>query len=117
MSRSYIKDLLRSEEFGKKILVQGWVRTRRDSKEFSFIEVNDGTCISNLQVVAQATLGEYATDVLHAHTGAAVEIEGTLIESPAKGQRVEVQATKVKLVGHCSAEDYPLQKKRHTDEY
>ena len=117
MKRSYVKEILKSDAFNTQVFLQGWVRTRRDSKEFSFIEVNDGSCLANVQVVANTTLPDFEKNVLEANTGASVEIEGTLIESPAKGQRVEIQATKVTLVGACSAEEYPLQKKRHTNEY
>lgn len=112
-----IRQLLQHGACGSVVIVRGWVRTRRDAKEFSFLEVNDGSCLSNIQVVAEVTLPEYAAHVLTAHTGAALEVEGTLIESPGKGQRVEVKATKVTLVGECSATDYPLQKKRHSNEF
>lgn len=112
-----VTDLLKSGVVGTPVLVQGWVRTRRDSKEFSFLEINDGSCLANIQVLAGSDLPEYSTAVLEAHTGAAVEIEGDLVESPGKGQRLEVKARKVRLVGSCSATDYPLQKKRHTNEF
>jgi asparaginyl-tRNA synthetase len=97
------------------VTVTGWVRTRRDSKEFSFLEVNDGSCLGNLQVIVDAALPEY--DVVHdIHTGAAVRIAGDLVESPGKGQRWELRAARLELLGP-SPEDYPLQKKRHSDEF
>jgi asparaginyl-tRNA synthetase len=98
------------------ILVKGWVRTRRDAKGVSFVELNDGSCLKNLQVVVDesAPVDESFTAV---STGAAVEVEGALVESPGKGQRWEVQATQVRLVGAADPETYPLQKKRHTDEF
>jgi asparaginyl-tRNA synthetase len=98
------------------ILVKGWVRTRRDSKGFSFLEINDGSCLTNLQIIVDA-MGA-AHDTLHqAVTGAAVEVRGALVASPGKGQRWEVQATDVTLLGSADPETYPLQKKRHTDEF
>ena len=112
-----IRDLLARGEIGSTVVVQAWVRTRRDAKGFSFIEVNDGSCLKNLQVVADAGIPGYETNVLEAHTGAALHIQGTIIESPGKNQRVELKAEAITLVGACSAEDYPLQKKRHSNEF
>jgi asparaginyl-tRNA synthetase len=100
----------------EQILVKGWVRTRRDAKGVSFLELNDGSSLNNLQaVVAESALADgILTGV---STGAAVEVEGALVESPGKGQRWEVQATQVRLVGAADPDTYPLQKKRHTDEF
>ena len=97
------------------VTVNGWVRTRRDSKNFSFLEVNDGSCLANLQVIVESEVPDYET-LKQIGTGAAITVTGELVESPAKGQRWEVRARHVELVGSC-AEDYPLQKKRHTDEF
>jgi len=99
------------------IQIQGWVRTRRDSKEFSFLEINDGSCLSNLQVIANSDLEGYKDTVLKADTGAAVRVTGQLVESPGKGQKWELKADSFELVGECSSEDYPLQKKRHSNEF
>jgi len=116
MSRTRIADLLRSETSPGTVVVKGWVRTKRDSKAFSFLEVNDGSCLANLQVVADATLTGYAEAVVPARTGASVEVEGTVVASQGQGQRWELQATRVTLVG-AAPEDYPLQKKGHSLEF
>src|SRR5205085_10107982 len=84
---------------------------------FSFIELNDGSCQGNVQVVAPGTLANYDSAVKHLHTGASVAIEGEVKASPAKGQPTEVHATKVELVGDADPEKYPLQKKGHTFEF
>lgn len=116
MNRTSVRELLAQSEVGSLITLAGWVRTRRDSKGFSFIEVNDGSCLANIQVVAQSDLACYDEHVMHASTGSSVIVHGELIESPGKGQRVEVKASDVRLVGSAPAE-YPLQKKRHTNEF
>ena len=72
-------------------LVQGWVRTRRDAKAFSFLEVNDGSCLRNLQVIAPATLANYA-EVQHLITGASVAVRGSLVASQGQGQKWELSA-------------------------
>ena len=87
----------------------GWVRTKRDSKAFSFLEINDGSCLSNLQVVVDAAIAWYDEAVVPARTGASLVIEGNIVESLGKGQRWELQASKVELLGGAP-EDYPLQK-------
>lgn len=115
MNRTLIKSVLSSELPVSELLVKGWLRTRRDSKTFSFLELNDGSCLGNLQVVVEADETDYPV-VLQANTGAAVEISGALVESPGKGQRWELHAHSIKLLG-ASPDDYPLQKKRHSDEF
>jgi asparaginyl-tRNA synthetase len=116
MRRTRISEALNRHAAMDQILVKGWVRTRRDSKGFSFLEINDGSCLTNLQVIVDETGA--AHDTLHqAVTGAAVEVRGALVASPGKGQRWEVQATGVTLLGAADPETYPLQKKRHTDEF
>src|SRR5919198_4745553 len=116
MRRTRVIDALNRQAAMPQILVKGWVRTRRDAKGVSFLELNDGSCLNNLQVVIDesAFAHESLTDI---STGAAVEVEGALVESPGKGQRWEVQATHVRLVGAADPALYPLQKKRHTDEF
>ncbi|MEM6692462.1 MAG: asparagine--tRNA ligase [Planctomycetota bacterium] len=105
------------ESVGPNIEVRGWVRTRRDSKGgFSFIEVNDGSCFGNLQVVAPGELSNYADEIQKLTTGSSLVVTGTLVESPAKGQATEMQADSVRVIGWADAEEYPLQKKRHTFE-
>ena len=101
---------------GSTVRIQGWVRTRRDSKGFSFLELNDGSCLSNVQIVADGALPGYAENVLAASTGAAVEVTGEVVKSPGKEQSVEIKAHSVSMIGGCP-EEYPLQKKRHTNEY
>ncbi len=115
LGRTPIVDLLRSALAGSSVNVAGWVRTRRDAREFSFLEINDGSCLANLQVVVAEHCAGYE-HIREASTGSAVEIVGVLIESPGKGQRVELQASALRIVGGCP-EDYPLQKKRHSDEF
>ena len=105
-----IDALLKSGKIGDEVEINAWVRTRRDSKDFSFLELNDGSCLSNIQVIADSSIDGFEKNVLNAHTGAAVNIKGQLVQSPGKGQRVEVKASDITLVGFCSAEDYPLQK-------
>ena len=113
--RTLIKRVLLRDEPCDEIHIAGWVRTRRDSKAFSFLEINDGTCLANLQVVADA--GIPGSDELAAmNTGASVEVVGKLVPSPAAGQKWELQATSIRLVGGVP-EDYPLQKKGHSAEF
>jgi asparaginyl-tRNA synthetase len=98
------------------ILLRGWVRTRREGKGFWFVELNDGSCLSNIQVVVDE--GVPGGENMHrVGTGAALEVEGELVESPGKGQKWEVKAGRVALIGEADPETYPLQKKRHSDEF
>jgi asparaginyl-tRNA synthetase len=113
--RSLIKHVLKREEPTDDLHVAGWVRTRRDSKAFSFIELNDGTCLGNLQIVADAGISGY-DQIGKMATGASIEVRGKLIPSPAAGQKWEMQAVSIKLLGEVP-EDYPLQKKGHTPEF
>ncbi len=101
------------------VTVKGWVRTRRDSKAgISFVHVSDGSCFHPVQVVAPATLPNYADEVLHLTAGCAVEVTGTVVPSPAKGQPFEMQATALKVVGWVDDPDsYPIQPKAHTLEF
>jgi asparaginyl-tRNA synthetase len=118
MDKLSVAEARREESIGKRVLLQGWVRTRRDSKGgFSFIELNDGSCQGNVQVVAPGELANYEDVVKHLHTGASVAIEGEVKASPAKGQATEVHATKVEQLGDADVETYPLQKKGHTFEF
>ena len=114
-----IKHILGRRDVESTIAVHGWVRTRRDSKGgFSFIEVNDGSSLAGIQVVADASLPNYESEIRHLVTGCGVRAEGTLQESPGKGQAVEIHATRVEVLGGVEDhETYPLQKKRHTMEY
>ena len=111
----HIKDLLEASQAMPEIVVNGWLRTRRDSKDFSFIELNDGSCLANIQVIAPESLPNYQ-EISHANTGTALAVTGELVASPGQGQRWEVRARAVTIVGAAPA-DYPLQKKRHSDEF
>src|SRR5215204_7094050 len=85
---------------GQQVILRGWLRTRRDSKGgFSFLELNDGSCFGNVQVLAEQTLPNYESEVKKLHTGCSVAVEGVVNKSPAKGQATEVQAKKVTVVG------------------
>lgn len=108
----------KAEAVGKQVRLQGWVRTRRDSKGgFSFIELNDGSCQGNVQVVAPGELANYEAVVKKIPTGASVIIDGEVKASPAKGQATEVLASKVELLGDADADTFPLQKKGHSFEF
>jgi asparaginyl-tRNA synthetase len=110
-----VKQALQSSGPISSVLVQGWVRTRRDSKDFSFIELNDGSCLRNLQIIARNSLANYP-DVQCLTTGAAIRVRGELIASQGKGQNWELVADNIEIVGP-SDESYPLQKKGHTPEF
>src|SRR5436309_7623936 len=97
------------------VQVQGWVRTRRDSKDFSFIELNDGSCLRSLQIIAKNSLSNYG-EVQRLQTGASISLRGDLVASQGKGQAWEVVANEIEIVG-ASDETYPLQKKGHTPEF
>jgi asparaginyl-tRNA synthetase len=112
-----IKEARDSASIGKSAQVRGWVRTRRDSKGgFSFIEVNDGSCFGNLQIIADGNLANYQADVLTLTVGSSVVVEGEIKASTGQGQASEMAATSLRILGHASATDYPLQKKQHTFE-
>ncbi len=106
-------------DLGSPVVIEGWVRSRRTSKGgFSFIHVNDGSCMDSVQAVADQALPNYEADVLELGTGCAVRIAGTLVESGGKGQDREIQAERVEVLGRVDdPEHYPIAKKRHTFEY
>lgn len=115
MKRTKIIDLLSRKDFGAEVCVKGWVRTRRGSKSVNFIALNDGSTIKNVQVVADVE--KFDTEMLKLiTTGACLSVEGTLVESQGAGQSVEIQATKIEVLGTCGA-DYPMQKKGQSFEY
>ncbi len=115
-TRLRIADALTSETPMDNICVKGWVRTRRDAKGFSFFEVNDGSCLKNIQVIADHGIVqlELFKDIA---TGAAIVVEGALVPSPGKGQKWEIQAATMSVLGLADQTLYPLQKKRHSDEF
>ena len=107
--------MLQASAPARNLEVSGWVRTRRDAKDFSFIELNDGSCLANIQVLVDASLENYA-GLRHVGTGAALRVQGELVESPGKGQAWELRAQAIAVIG-AAPQDYPLQKKRHSDEF
>lgn len=117
MTTRRIAEILRSGEPDEVVTVQGWVRTKREFKEFAFAEVNDGSAMANLQVVLNADLENYQDILKQLNTGASIEIVGTLVESPAKGQRLELKANSVMIYGDADPQTYVLQKKRHSFEF
>jgi asparaginyl-tRNA synthetase len=112
-----IAEILRSGQPDESLVVQGWVRTKRDLKGFAFIEVNDGSSLANLQVVINQDLPDYEAILKKLNTGASVEVSGVLVPSQGKGQRIELKAEAVKVYGEADPETYPLQKKRHSFEF
>ena len=103
---------------GKTALVQGWVRTRRDSKAgISFIELNDGSCLKNLQIIAEHNHAGYGECLADLTTGSSLLVEGLILSSPGKGQPIEMRAERIRLYGRSDPETYPLQKKRHSLEF
>jgi asparaginyl-tRNA synthetase len=111
-----VKELLASTQPLDDICVHGWVRTIRDGKGFSFIEVNDGSHISNIQAIASSSLDNYS-EVQALPTGSSIRITGDLVESPAEGQKYELRASAILIYGTADPETYPLQKKRHSFEF
>lgn len=120
MSSTRIADIFAgSPAVGSKVTIEGWIRTRRDSKAgLSFLAVHDGSCFEALQVIAPAELANYQADILRITTGCAVRATGELVASQGKGQAVEVRADSIEVVGWVDDPDtYPMQPKRHTMEY
>lgn len=117
MEQRRILDLLRLGRPDETVTVRGWIRTKRELKNFSFVEVNDGSSLASLQVVLNPDLDDYDALLKRLNTGASVEVSGTLVESPAKGQRIELHANHVQIYGDVDSETYPLQKKRHSFEF
>jgi len=116
MQRSKIKEILGRESAGDDVLVQGWVKTRRSSKAVSFVQISDGSTLADIQVVADESLPNFqAVDALT--TGCSVSVVGTLVDSPGKGQKYEIHARSIEVVGESDPDTYPLQKKRHTVEF
>jgi asparaginyl-tRNA synthetase len=118
MDRMSVAQARKVESIGRQARIQGWVRTRRDSKGgFSFIELNDGSSLGNVQVIAEAALPNYQSEVLHLSVGSSVTVEGAIQASPAKGQPTEVKATRLVVHGYADPARYPLQKKGHSMEF
>lgn len=116
MERMLIKELIKTAPFGQQVNIKGWVRTKRGSKYVAFIALNDGSCITSLQVVAP--VDKFDPELLKSvTTGASLSVTGTLVESQGKGQTMEVQAEEIEVYGLADPETYPLQKKGHTLEF
>ena len=122
MKRLTLKEVFGLEPDGRALVVKGWVRTKRETKAAVFLEINDGSRLANLQCVfdapepGSAAVG-LAAQLARAGTGASVAIEGSLVASPASGQRVEVKARSLEVIGEAPPETYPLQKKAHSLEF
>ncbi len=116
MQRTRVIHALNAKTAMDPILVKGWVRTRRDAKGFSFVEINDGSCLKNIQVIIDES-ADQSGSLSGIHTGAAVAVAGALVASPGKGQKWEIHATRLTLLGGADPSTYPLQKKRHSDEF
>ncbi len=116
MRRTKVSDVLKSDEIGKEIVVKGWVRTRRGSKQVNFIALNDGSTIHNLQVVADVE--KFGDELLkQVTTGSAISVTGEIIASQGSGQKVEVVANAIEIIGTCDANEFPLQPKKHSLEF
>lgn len=117
MKRTKIQTLTTSQ-IGTSLLLKGWAKTIRSQKDFSFIELNDGSTLSGIQIVVDANIDGYASAIEQLTTGASIEVSGILVESPpGHKQRFEVQAKTLKVIGTCDPTTYPLQKKRHSFEF
>ena len=117
MEKISVLDARNPDAVGRQATLQGWVRTRRDSKGgFSFLELNDGSCLANIQVVVDGDLPNYEAEVKRLSAGCSVTIHGEIKPSQGKGQTTEVQAAEVIVHGWADPEEYPLQKKRHSFE-
>lgn len=112
-----IVEILRTGQPDESVTIKGWVRTKRELKDFAFTEVNDGSSMVSLQVILNPDLPDYENTLKQLNTGASVEVSGVLVPSPGKGQRIEIKASQVKVYGEANPEAYPLQKKRHSFEF
>ncbi len=118
MEKISVVEARKAASAGKTVLLEGWVRSRRDSKGgFSFIELNDGSSLGNIQIVAPANLDNYESEVKALTTGSSIAVEGSVVESPGSKQPTELHATKITVYGIADADTYPMQKKRHSFEY
>jgi asparaginyl-tRNA synthetase len=116
VKKSDIKALLQLTEYGKEVTVNGWVRTKRSSKNVAFIAMNDGSTIKNIQVVVEMN-PEFEKILANVHTGAGLSVTGELAESMGSGQQVEVHAKKIEVLGVADPDEYPLQPKKHSLEF
>ena len=117
MQTKRVRDILRHGQPDETVTIKGWVRTKRELKDFAFIEVNDGSSLNSLQVVLYESVPNYQDVLKLLNTGSSVEVSGSLVPSPGKGQNIELKAAKVQVYGTSDPETYPLQKKRHSFEF
>jgi len=111
-----IKEILTIEGKSQEVKIKGWVRTRRGSKNVSFIALNDGSTINNIQVIAEGD--NFSEEVIRQiTTGSCIAVEGNLVESKGSGQAVEILANKIEILGRADAQEYPLQPKKHSLEF
>ena len=111
-----VKEVLSPKWDKKEIVLKGWVRTKRGGKKVSFISLNDGSTINNIQIVAEGSV--FSEKFLkQISTGSCISVEGKLVASKGSGQKVEIIAEKIELLGHADAEEYPLQPKKHSLEF
>ncbi|MDP6634322.1 MAG: asparagine--tRNA ligase [Phycisphaerae bacterium] len=118
VNRTLIAEVLADVEVDAEVTIGGWIRTVRASKGgFSFITLNDGSCMDCIQIVADKDLDNYDNEISHLTAGCSLLVTGKVVESPGKGQRVELHANQVRVIGLADAEKYPIQPKRHTFEF
>jgi asparaginyl-tRNA synthetase len=117
MTYRRIAELLQAGQPDETVEIRGWVRTKREQKEFTFVEVNDGSCLKGIQVVLPQDLSGYADLVKAINTGASIVVQGHLVSSPGQGQRIEIKADSAEILGEADPTTYPLQKKRHSFEF
>jgi len=117
MNKLRIKEIIKMTGDNQKITIEGWIRTRRDSKKVTFIEINDGSSMNSLQVIVDSTFSDFKAIIHRCTTGSSVIIEGNLVSSHGKGQSVELHATSIEVIGESPSDEYVLQKKRHSFEF
>ena len=116
MKRTKIKELLATTAPGTEVVAKGWVRTKRASKNVAFVALNDGSCLANLQVVL--SVEDFGEELIkQIATGASLSVSGQIIESQGGGQRVELQAKQLEVLGEADPDQYPLQPKKHSLEF
>ncbi|MFH1643605.1 MAG: asparagine--tRNA ligase [bacterium] len=108
---------IKETDIGKKITVKGWLKTVRNQKTFSFLDLNDGSQLEDLQIIADENTQNYTEIINDLTTGCSVSVTGEVVKSPGKEQAFEIKATEIELLGKCDAQTYPLQKKRHSFEF
>lgn len=116
-SSQRIKKILAEPAWGATLEIEGWVKSKRDSKNFSFLDIGDGSCLQGLQVIADSSLANYQSEICKLTTGCSLRVVGVLQKSPAKGQDAELVAQEITIYGWADPAHYPLQKKRQSLEF